>query len=80
MPNYAIMTKNYFRFNHPSTYKDTPIIWIPKDDLGLSRFLVEELEAAGVKASDLGAFISPEGNVEVFRAPPDEEWSGGHDV
>ncbi|KAG8909434.1 hypothetical protein FRC01_006946, partial [Tulasnella sp. 417] len=39
-------------FNHPSTYKPTPIIWIPKDDLGLSVLLVEELTKAGVSASD----------------------------
>ena len=68
------------RFNHPSTYKDTPIIWIPKDDLVLSKYLVDELVMAGIKASDLGAFIDGKGNVEVTRNPPDEEWTGGHDV
>lgn len=35
---------------------------------------------AGIKASDLGAFIDRKGNVEVTRNPPDEEWTGGHDV
>ncbi|KAG8984560.1 hypothetical protein FRB90_005237 [Tulasnella sp. 427] len=67
-------------FKHPSTYKPMPIIWIPKDDLGLSVLLVEELNQAGVIASDVGAFISEAGNVDVMRSPPDEEWNGGHDV
>ncbi|KIO24905.1 hypothetical protein M407DRAFT_15343 [Tulasnella calospora MUT 4182] len=66
-------------FNHPSTYKPTPIIWIPKDDLGLSVLLVEELTLAGVSASDVGAFINENGDVDVSRNPPDEEWTGGHD-
>lgn len=67
------------RFNHPSTYKPAPIIWIPKDDLGLSVLLVEELTKAGVSASDAWAFINEDGDVDVSRGPPDEEWTGGHD-
>ncbi|KAG8922564.1 hypothetical protein FRC02_011782 [Tulasnella sp. 418] len=66
-------------FDHPSTYVDAPWIWIPKDDLGLSTYLVTELIESGVQASDIGAFIDKKGNVEVVRNPPDEEWSGGHD-
>lgn len=66
-------------FNHPSTYKPAPIIWIPKDDLGLSVLLVEELTKAGVSASDAWAFINEDGDVDVSRGPPDEEWTGGHD-
>ncbi|KJA27716.1 hypothetical protein HYPSUDRAFT_62761 [Hypholoma sublateritium FD-334 SS-4] len=67
-------------FNHPSTYADQPWIWLPKDSLGLSELLVSELKEAGVDASNVGASMDEEGVVEVSRNPPDEEWSGGHDL
>jgi hypothetical protein len=67
-------------FDHPSMYVDQPWIWIPKDPLGLSTFLVQELVDAGVSASDLGAEMREDGIVEVTRNPPDEDWSGGHDA
>lgn len=66
-------------FNHPSTYRETPVIWIPKDTLGMSTLLVKELNTAGVFASDTGAFIDENGNVDVTRNPPDQEWVGGDD-
>ncbi|KAI0790074.1 phosphate metabolism protein-domain-containing protein, partial [Abortiporus biennis] len=68
-----------YGFNHPSTYTEQPWIWIPKDELGLSEFLVKDLQSAGVDASDVGANMDKKGNVEVVRNPPDEEWTGGHD-
>ncbi|KAG8892523.1 hypothetical protein FRB99_002653, partial [Tulasnella sp. 403] len=67
-------------FNHPAMYRQAPVIWIPKDDLGLSTLLVAELNNGNVFSSDMGAFIDAKGNVDVTRNPPDEEWSGGHDV
>ncbi|KXN90147.1 hypothetical protein AN958_04637 [Leucoagaricus sp. SymC.cos] len=67
-------------FDHPSIYVDQPWIWIPKDQLGLSTFLVKELQDVGVSASDLGAEMREDGIVEVTRSPPDEEWTGGHDA
>lgn len=73
------MTFVLCRFNHPSTYKHTPVIWIPKDDLGLSAHLIDELNSAGVYASDVGAFIDLKGYVDVTRNPPDQEWIGGDD-
>ncbi len=66
-------------FNHPSTYKEAPIIWIPRDGLGMSKLLVKELIAVGVKASDVGAFMDERGNVNVLRNPPDQQWVGGND-
>lgn len=59
-------------FQHPSTYEEQPCIWIPRDELGLSRYLVADLRMNGVSASDEGALISDEGNVTVTRGPPDE--------
>lgn len=66
-------------FDHPSTYVDQPWIWMPKDRLGLSQLLVDDLHAVGVDASDVGAVMDEKGVVEVTRNPPDEEWIGGHD-
>lgn len=67
-------------FDHPSTYVDQRWIWLPKDTLGLSEFLTQELKEAGVEASDIGATMDDKGVVEVSRNPPDEEWTGGHDL
>ncbi|KAF8210651.1 phosphate metabolism protein-domain-containing protein [Mycena galopus ATCC 62051] len=61
-------------FDHPSTYVEQPWIWMPKDRLGLSKLLVDDLRAGGVDASDLGAVMDKKGIVEVTRNPPDEEW------
>ncbi|KAF9467356.1 DUF221 family protein [Collybia nuda] len=66
-------------FDHPSTYVDQPWIWLPHDQLGLSGLLTNDLKAAGVDASDVGASMDERGIVEVTRNPPDEEWRGGHD-
>ena len=65
---------NEHAFDHPSTYMEQRWIWIPRDSLGLSKVLVEELREAGVFASDDGAVMDQKGIVEVTRNPPDEEW------
>ncbi|THH27230.1 hypothetical protein EUX98_g6964 [Antrodiella citrinella] len=67
-------------FTHPSMYTNQPWIWLPKDEVGVSERLVREYVAAGVDASDLGAYMDMKGDVEVQRNPPDEEWAGGHDA
>lgn len=67
-------------FAHPSTYTEQLWIWVPRDELGISKVLVRELRQSGVDASDEGASIDTGGTVEVQRAPPDEDWSGGHDA
>lgn len=67
-------------FDHPSTYEPQRWVWLPRDPYGLSTVLLGELRRAGVEASDEGAKMDEQGNVEVYRSPPDEEWSGGHDA
>ncbi|EEB97726.1 hypothetical protein MPER_02896 [Moniliophthora perniciosa FA553] len=67
-------------FDHPSTYKAQRWIWVPRDQLGLSRTVVRYLKDHGVEASDEGADMDFKGVVEVTRGPPDEEWLGGHDI
>jgi hypothetical protein len=42
--------------------------------------LIDELMSAKVDASDLGAHMDEDGDVTVERNPPDEDWSGGHDL
>ncbi|KAJ7595058.1 DUF221 family protein [Mycena floridula] len=71
---------NEHAFDHPSLYVEQPWIWIPKDPLGLSEILVNELHDIGVDASDLGAAMDKKGVVEVTRNPPDEAWDGGQDT
>lgn len=66
-------------FDHPSTYKEQPWIWIPSDEYGFSDFLVEELQAAKVDASNVGATVDLKRVVEVSRNPPDHDWKGGVD-
>jgi calcium permeable stress-gated cation channel len=69
-------------FDHPSTYVQQKMIWIPKWEAHqeLSAELVKEIEGRGVASSDVGATIDEAGNVNVTRGPPDEDWSGGHDT
>lgn len=67
-------------FDHPSTYAEQPWIWVPRDQLGLSQYFVEEFRAVGVHAGDDGATMDERGEVEVNRSPPDEDWNGGHDA
>lgn len=52
-------------FDHPSTYKPAPWIWIPKDELGLSDVILEELRAVGIEASDVGAIMTDKARVKV---------------
>jgi len=68
-------------FDHPSTYMQQRMIWIPKWEAHpeLSAELVKEIEGRGVAASDMGAMIDEIGYVNVSRGPPDEDWSGGND-
>lgn len=52
-------------FDHPSTYRAAPFVWVPKDSLGLSDAILEELREAGVDASDLGASMNEKARVKV---------------
>lgn len=52
-------------FDHPSTYKPAPIIWVPKDSLGLSEGFLVDLKEAGIEASELGASMNEHARVKV---------------
>jgi len=71
-------------FDHPSTYADARWIWLPHDELGFSKVLMDELKGtgetgSGIDASDIGATMDEKGVVECQRNPPDEDWTGGYD-
>ena len=67
-------------FDHPSTYREQPWIWVPRDIFGISSTVVRELRENGIEASDEGSTMDRDGTVEVTRGPPNEEWSGGFDA
>lgn len=56
-------------FDHPSTYKPAPWIWVPKDTLGLSDVILRELHEVGLDASDLGASMNEKALVRVTSVP-----------
>lgn len=49
----------------PSRYVEQVWIWMPKDTLGFSELIIQDLKAAGVDASDVGATMDEKGTVEV---------------
>ncbi|CAI6336929.1 unnamed protein product [Periconia digitata] len=53
---------------HPALTEEPPVIWLPRDSLGISRKEVEELQSDlgeyGVNATDEGAILNGKGKVE----------------
>ena len=65
-------------FDHPALWKKQPSIWIASDPLGVGKFEMERIDAAGVEASTEFAHMDEKGKTTVERGPPDEAWYGGH--
>ena len=65
-------------FDHPSTYKPAPWIWVPKDTLGLSDVFLQELRALHVDGSDLGAFMDEKARVRVTSVPRPHSFANFH--
>jgi calcium permeable stress-gated cation channel len=59
-------------FNHPATAADPPVIWIPKDELGLGDFEAHAIEKKEIKATTEGTRMDEKGRVEISTAPPDD--------
>jgi hypothetical protein len=59
---------------HPAYTSQTPIIWLAKDDMGVSKKEIQENEKRELKSSDEGAWIDQEGklkwNVDDFEKIP----------
>lgn len=62
---------------HPSISSEKPVLWIAKDEAGVSRREKEELEREGIRVSDEGAEIGGNGKViwdkDVANAPVFEQ-------
>lgn len=59
-----------YGFAHPAASRPQQTIWIPTDELGLSRREVEETRKSGVDASSRDAIMNHKGKVDVSGAPP----------
>lgn len=49
---------------HPAYTSQTPVIWLAKDDMGVSKKEIQENEKKELKSSDEGAWIDKEGNLK----------------
>jgi len=59
-------------FNHPASYKPQRIIWMAKDELGLSDAEIKANAAQGIEASNEHARITEKGKVDIDAGPPDD--------
>ena len=59
-------------FNHPAAAEEEPIIWLPKDPLGLVHEIGRELTSRDILYSAEGAKIDSKCRVDVTMASPEE--------
>lgn len=59
-------------FSQPAAEEELPIIWLPKDPLGLIHEIERELTSYGILYSTDGAEIDSKGCVNVTTASPEE--------
>ena len=59
-------------FNHPAAAEEEPIIWLPKDPLGLVHEIGRELTSRFILYSVEGAKIDSKCRVDVTMASPEE--------
>lgn len=55
-------------YQNPSLTSKAPLIWLPKDNYGLSKKEIESLSADGLEATDEGAWVNSKGKVEFDRS------------
>jgi len=65
-------------YTNPAFTSKTPKVWLPKDEIGVSKKEIEENEAAGISATDQGAWLDGKrvkwdeenyANVPLFKVP-----------
>lgn len=49
---------------HPAYTSQTPVIWLAKDDMGVSKKEIQENEKKELRSSDEGAWLDKEGNLK----------------
>lgn len=50
---------------NPALTSPTPVIWIARDSIGVSRNEITEIEQSGLKASDQGAWLDEKGKLKL---------------
>jgi hypothetical protein len=60
-------------YQHPAVSAPTPIVWLPKDGLGISDEEVADMTEKGIKASNGGATMSDKVKLAWTEDPPDYE-------
>lgn len=51
-------------YRNPSFRSSTPVVWLPRDQYGLSKGEIESLGKEGIEASDEGAWVDGKGKVD----------------
>lgn len=54
-------------YQNPSITSNAPLIWLPKDNYGLSKKEIESLSADNLESTDEGAWVDSKGKVEFDR-------------
>ena len=54
-------------FHHPALYRAQPTIWLPRDNLGISKEAVRNARARGIDITDQDADINEKGKVDIHR-------------
>ncbi|KAI0720717.1 DUF221-domain-containing protein [Cerioporus squamosus] len=60
-------------FYHPASVDPQPVVWIPRDPLGLGEAEEKACREAGVDVSTQDAVMDGKGHVDISGPPPDEE-------
>ncbi|KAI8969798.1 DUF221-domain-containing protein [Trametes punicea] len=60
-------------FYHPASVEPQPIIWIPRDPLGLGEAEERAIREAGIKVSTKDAVMDNKGHVDISGPPPESE-------
>lgn len=59
-------------FFHPASKDPQPIIWLPKDTLGLTAVELEENHAMGIRSTSKNAKMTEEAKIQVYGPQPDD--------
>ncbi|KAK4689955.1 calcium permeable stress-gated cation channel, partial [Tremellales sp. Uapishka_1] len=59
-------------FFHPATKEPQRILWLPRDELGLTAAEIKENGAVGIQSTDQFAVLNHKGKVKISGPPPDD--------
>ncbi|KAI0642619.1 DUF221-domain-containing protein [Trametes meyenii] len=60
-------------FYHPASVERQPVVWLPRDPLGLGVAEERALREAGIRVSTRDAVMDAKGHVDIEGPPPEEE-------